>query len=210
MRISDGVDLEGSLVAALVSCGRTAHEIAQDHHLDLGSNGNTFGNDRYHRGAELAREALVDHGFTCHRRGAALIARRGSLELQFAVARGQDLRDAAAFDADSSPARRRAAEANVWHPVLPGMPGPDPAQIFHVVWSGTVEEGLTATHIGQLVGVAGERLTWADLVRVDGPARPVAAASDEQQPAQDYASQPEPVLRVEARPAERQAPTREG
>src|SRR4051794_34757582 len=104
MRISDGVDLEGSLVAALVSCGRTAHEIAQDHHLDLGSNGNTFGNDRYHRGAELAREALVDHGFTCHRRGAALIARRGSLELQFAVARGQDLRDAAAFDADSSPA----------------------------------------------------------------------------------------------------------
>src|SRR5580700_11382658 len=106
MEIGPDVELDDELVKALVGCGRQGHRIAQAQDNEPGSNGFTFGTDRYQRSTELAVEILKDEGFAVSRRGAGLIARRVGLELQFAVARGADLSDPASFDADSSPARR--------------------------------------------------------------------------------------------------------
>jgi hypothetical protein len=203
MNLDDGVRLDDDLVQALVDCGRRGHAIAQAHHTDPGSNSFTFGTDRYHRATELARPVLEDHGFTVGRRGAGLIARRPGVELQFAVARGHDLSDAGAFDADSSPGRRRAGEANAVQLVLEGMPELPQQPIVHVVWSGTPHEGLTATHLGKLVSAA-ERLRWAYLHRVDGGLDGV-----DRQELLDveglpgYADQPVPALEVSARVADR-------
>ena len=103
MDIGPGVTVEDELVLRLVGCGREAHDIARAHHNDPGSNGHTFGLDRYQRGTELAKGPLREYGFQVKRRGAGLLARRDDLELQFAVARGDDLNDPSDFDADSSP-----------------------------------------------------------------------------------------------------------
>jgi len=167
------VDLEDELISKLVGCGREAHRVAQAHHNDPGSNGFTFGTDRYHRGTELAAEVLAEHGFRVSRRGAGLVGARDGVELHFAVARGTDLTDPAAFDADSSPARRRAAASNAGQLVFDGMPEP---AVLHLVWSGTTESGQTAVHIGRLVYAGGDKLEWSVLLRVDdeaGPARGV-------------------------------------
>ncbi len=194
MQIGPDVDLEEAMVSALVTCGREGHRVAQAHHNDPGSNGFTFGTDRYQRATQLAVEVLSNEGFGVARRGAGLVARRGDLELQFAVARGTDLTNPASFDADSSPARRKAGASNATQLTFDGMPHRQAASIVHVVWSGTPETGQTAVHAGRLVMGAGERLDWAVLVRLDEPA---AGSHEESTRAADvpsYTDQPEPTL----------------
>lgn len=199
MDIGPGVALEDSLIAALVGCGRQAHEVAQAHQNDPGSNGFTFGTDRYQRATELAVGALVDHGYQVRRRGAGLLARRDDLEVHFAVARGNDLTDPANFDADSSPARRRAATQNSEQMSLDGMPRPAAEQIIHVVWSGTPDAGLTGVHAGRLVVGAGDRLDWAVLRRVDNLASTMVTATEAADPVATYVEQPMPALDVSVR-----------
>lgn len=199
MQIGRDVELGDELVAALVRCGREGHRLAQAHHNDPGSNGFTFGTDRYQRSTELAADVLRSAGFSVTRRGAGLLARRAEVELQFAVARGIDLCDPSSFDADSSPARRRAAASNANQLAFDGMPEPPAAAVVHIVWSGTVELGQTAVHAGRLVTGAGDRLDWAVLVRLDGPA-PVERRTPGDVPrVPSYTEQPEPALTLVAR-----------
>ena len=199
MEIGPGVDLDDEMVNALVRCGREGHRVAQAHHNDPGSNGFTFGTDRYQRSTELAVVVLREQGFSVTRRGAGLIARREGLELQFAVARGTDLSDPASFDADSSPARRKAGAMNATQLAFDGMTQREAGPIVHVVWSGTPEAGQTAVHAGRLVAGVGDHLDWSALIRLDEPAhadqldRAGAGASP------SYADQPEPALLVAAR-----------
>lgn len=197
MNIGDDVVLEDDLISALVDCGREAHLLAQAHHNDPGSNGFTFGTDRYQRGTELAAEVLMDHGFRVGRRGAGLVARHGCVEVQFAVARGTDLSDPSSFDADSSPARRRAGATNALQAALDGMPEPQTANVVHVVWSGTPEAGQIAVHVGRLFLGAGDRLDWSVLHRVDrvdGMTLPVQSQSNESLPS--YIEQPVPAIQL--------------
>lgn len=174
MDVADYV-VNNELLRDLVECGRQAHLISQAHNNDPGSNGFTFGTDRYQRATQLAMDPLSADGFHVTRRGAGLIASRDGIELHFAVARGNDLRDPADFEAGSSPARRRAAEQN-GQTVLDGMPEPPAAPVLHLVWSGNPENGQTAVHIGRLVVGAGDRLDWAVLLRVDTAVATTAAA----------------------------------
>lgn len=199
MEIGPGVDLDDELVNALVRCGREGHRVSQAHHNDPGSNGFTFGTDRYQRSTELAVDVLRDKGFSVARRGAGLIARREGLELQFAVARGTDLSDPASFDADSSPARRKAGATNTTQLSFDGMPQRDAGPIVHVVWSGTPEAGQTAVHAGRLVAGAGDHLDWLALVRLDEPALADQPDTAGAAAAPSYADQPEPALLVAAR-----------
>lgn len=196
VEIGTDVELDDDVVRALVICGREGHRVAQAHHNDPGSNGFTFGTDRYQRATQLAVEVLNDQGFRVVRRGAGLVARRGDLELQFAVARGTDLMDPASFDADSSPARRKAGASNATQLAFDGMPQREAASIIHIVWSGTPEAGQTAAHAGRLVTGAGERLDWAVLVRLDDLAArsPDESSSTANVPA--YTDQPEPALHL--------------
>jgi hypothetical protein len=196
MEIGPGVELEGKLLGALIACGREGHRVAQAHHNDPGSNGFTFGTDRYQRATQLAVEVLNDEGFEVVRRGAGLVARHGDLELQFAVARGTDLTDPASFDADSSPARRKAGAWNAHQLTFDGMPQSQAATIVHVVWSGTPEAGLTAVHAGRLVTGAGDRLDWAVLVRLDDPASGSHAGTSHLPQVPSYTEQPEPALHL--------------
>jgi hypothetical protein len=196
MQIGTNVELEDELVSALVTCGRDGHRVAQAHHNDPGSNGFTFGTDRYQRATQLAVEVLGDEGFDVVRRGAGLVARRGDLELQFAVARGTDLADPASFDAGSSPARRKAGALNATQLAFEGMPQRQAASIVHIVWSGTPEAGQTAVHAGRLVTGAGERLDWAVLVRLDDPAAGIHEESSRTPEVPNYTDQPEPALHL--------------
>jgi hypothetical protein len=199
MDIGPGVTLDESLIASLIDCGQRAHELAQAHHNDPGSNGFTFGTDRYQRATELATGPLVDHGYDVRRRGAGLVARRDGTEVHFAVARGDDLTDPANFDADSSPARRRAAANNTDQLPLAGMPQPAAAPVVHVVWSGTTGSGLTAVHAGRLVVGAGDRLDWAVLVRLDQSEAATCATDAATEIVPAYAEQPVPALHLSAR-----------
>lgn len=199
MEIGDGVRIHDGLVQALVGCGREGHRIAQAHHNDPGSNGFTFGTDRYQRSTELAVEVLKNEGFSTSRRGAGLIARREGVELHFAVARGTDLTDPASFDADSSPARRKAGAANATQLILDGMPEGEAEPIVHVVWSGTPEAGQTAVHAGRLVTGAGDHLDWAALVRLDGPAPESQQEVAKAVAVPTYTDQPEPTLILAAK-----------
>lgn len=199
MEIGPGVDLDDEMVYALVRCGHEGHRVARAHHNDPGSNGFTFGTDRYQRSTELAADVLRDRGFSVTRRGAGLIARREGLELQFAVARGTDLSDPASFDADSSPARRRAGATNATQLAFDGLPQLDAGPIVHVVWSGTQEAGQTAVHAGRLVAGAGDHLDWSVLVRLDEPVLADQPGTAGAAAASSYADQPEPALLVAAR-----------
>lgn len=199
MEIGADVEFDDELVKALVSCGREGHRIAQAHHNDPGSNGFTFGADRYQRSTELASEVLKDEGFSVSRRGAGLVARREGVELQFAVARGIDLSDSASFDADSSPARRKAGATNATQLAFEGMPLQEASAIVHVVWSGTPEAGQTAVHAGRLVVSEDDRLDWAVLVRLDEPVPGGRQVGTDVAAVPSYANQPEPALLVAAR-----------
>ncbi len=199
MEIGPGVDLDDELVNALVRCGHEGHRVAQAHHNDPGSNGFTFGTERYQRSTELAVDVLRDKGFSVTRRGAGLIARREGLELQFAVARGTDLSDPASFDADSSPARRKAGATNATQLAFDGMPQPNAGPIVHIVWSGTPEAGQTAVHAGRLVAGTGDHLEWSVLGRLDEPALADQPSTAGAAAAPSYTDQPEPALLVAAR-----------
>lgn len=192
------MSLEDDLLTRLVDCGKVAHDIGRAHHNDPGSNGHTFGLDRYQRATELARNPLEDHGFQVTRRGAGLIARRGDLVVQFAVARGDDLTDPADFDADSSPARRRAGHTNAGQQLtLDGMPAQE--TVVHVVWSGNPTDGQTAVHVGRLLMSSRtvERLTWETLIRVDQPTPPAGGREEPTRGAlPSYLEQPEPTLEL--------------
>lgn len=200
MEIGPGIELDDEVIAVLVACGQKGHEIAQAHHNDPGSNGFTFGVDRYQRSTEHVQKRLGDRGFTMKRRGAGLIARRGELELQFAVARGTDLTDRAAFDADSAPGRRRAGAVNAKQLTLDGMSDGQASWIVHIVWSGTPEAGQTAVHAGRLVSVGERHLSWAALVSLDAPPiGGVQEASTGARTALAYTNQPEPDLHLSAK-----------
>lgn len=208
MDIGPDITLDDALITALVDCGRQAHEVAQAHQNDPGSNGFTFGTDRYQRATELAMEPLTDHGYDVRRRGAGLIASRDGIELHFAVARGNDLTDPASFDADSSPARRRAAHLNSGQLPFDGMPAPAADHVVHLVWSGTRDAGLTAVHVGRLVLGAGDRLDWSVLLRVDAATTEALVPGTATEPVTTYAQQPVPALELSARQAD--AATDEG
>ena len=204
------VSLEDDLVQRLVSCGRRGHELARAHSNDPGSNGFTWGTDRYQRSTQLAMDFVLPRfGFVVGRRGAGLVARRGVVELQLAVAKGVDLTNPESFDAGSSLARRKAGRRNADQSILTGLDVPDVVAepVLHLVWSGDVDRGLTAVHIGRLVLSAEDVLDWAVLERVNystttPTADPTpAACADLGTPAPTtYDSQPEPEVPVERRP----------
>lgn len=204
------VSLEDDLVQQLVHCGRQGHEVARAHSNDPGSNGFTWGTDRYQRSTQLAMDrVLTRFGFAVGRRGAGLVARRGDVELQFAVAKGVDLTNPENFDAGSSLARRKAGRHNADQSILTGLEVPDVVAdpVLHLVWSGDADRGLTAVHIGRLVLSAEDALDCAVLKRVNYSA-PTSAAdltravdTDLGAPSPTtYGDQPEPEVSVERRP----------
>ncbi len=204
MHLVRNVDIDDRLIAELVECGRQGHNIALDHSDDPGSNGFTFGVDRYQRSTELSLDVLVGAGFEVRRVGAGLMASRPEFELHFAVARGSDLRDPAAFDAASSPARLRAAAANSAQATIPGLPLPDIRPVVHFVWSGDPANGLTAAHLGCLVEASGGRLDWDPLVQVrDEHTRHGSDGGASERPKVTFVDQPMPELKLRPRPVER-------
>lgn len=207
MLIGD-VFIEDDLVQQLVVCGRQGHDVARAHSNDPGSNGFTWGTDRYQRSTQLAMDVVFPrYGFAVRRRGAGLIARRGEIELQFAVAKGVDLTNPDSFDAGSSLARRKAGRHNADQSILTGLEVPEVIgePVLHLVWSGDADGGLTAVHIGQLVLSAEDVLDWAVLVRVSYPATALgadltSAVDIDHGAAPAYGDQPEPEVAVERRP----------
>jgi len=190
------IDIQQLAIHAFVEGGRIGHEIAVDHNSERGSNGYTFGNDRYHRSCEMTKELIEAHGFKSSMHGAGHRARRGDVELWFATAKGEDVTQRASFDFTTD-ARLDAGTSNL-QPYLDGLgEGVLPArQIVHVVWSGDPLSGLTAVHVGQLVRVSRKLVEWRELVRVDktsGRSVPVAHAPAKALVRQ-YDSQPLPSL----------------
>lgn len=200
--------LEDDLVEELVDCGRRAHDVARVHSNDPGSNGFTWGTDRYQRSTQLAMDDVFPRfGFTSGRRGAGLVAQRGDVQLQFAVAKGVDLTNPESFDAGSSLARRKAGRYNADQSMLTGLevPGVAGEPVLHVVWSGDRDRGLTAVHIGRLVLSAKDALDWAVLERVSyreslSEANQDSTTDADLDTAPTYGNQPEPEVPVERRP----------
>lgn len=198
--MKDGFSLEDALANEMISSGAMAHRIAQSHHLDPGSNGFTFGSDRYHRATELVSSSLRDHGFRVYRKGAGLRAERDGTELQFATARGTNLNDRSKFDIDGSPSRRAAGASNVsLQEPIQGFPEMDLLRTIHVIWSGDLESGQTAVHIGKLVKISAQSLAWEDLVRLDQTGSIVAArpVDSDSIPALTYQDQPLPTFTLD-------------
>lgn len=169
MEILPGVDLPDDLLAAFVEAGGTGHEIALAHHTDPWSNGYTFGADRYHRSCEMAREAVEDHGFSIHPKGAAFYARRNGIELRFATAKSPDLWSPSSFDMTTR-SRLQAGRKN--HSLTPQVAElaellPPETKVVHVVWSGDSGHGLTAVHVGHLVTLDENHVQWNGLARID-------------------------------------------
>lgn len=197
MEILSNVDLEETLLEQLISSGRDGHDVARAHHNDPGSNGFTFGNDRYHRSCELAKIALETHGFAVRRVGAALHALRGSIELHFATARTSDVQAPSSFDMNTD-ARIAAGAKNFF--VQPSLEGIDEAlrymtQIIHLVWSGNEVDGLIAVHLGRLVAFSDQRVVWNEIKRIDTTELDQSADKHLKSTAsRDYADQDEPVL----------------
>jgi hypothetical protein len=199
MIMRDGLEIEDSLIADLIRCGEDAHEIAKAHHLDPGSNGFTFGSDRYHRATELVTPSLEDHDFRVSRKGGGLRAMRDGMELHFGTARGVDLTNRSNFDIESSPARHRAGLANMFiQGTLEGIVAGESTRVIHVIWSGDVEAGLTAVYVGKLVTSSGQHLEWEDLIRVDSTGVEVSLnnLASEAVPMPTFEEQPEPVFHL--------------
>lgn len=203
MLVGGGVELGEDLVVLLVRAGRLAHRVAGEHDLEAYSNAFTYGTDRYQRATQMLIGPLEQLGFVVWRRGAGLIARGERVELQFAVAKGNDLTDPACFDAGSSPARRRAAQRNSGQLQLPGMVTHVVVlPVVHVVWSGDRRHGLTAVHAGELLGgMMGERLRWRGLVRLDQPAAGTVPSGLSAEPAavRAYSELPDPDVQLSVR-----------
>ncbi len=156
MDLAPGYTIEDSLADALLHAGDVAHSIAVDNHaLRGGSNGFTFGAERYHRARQLARGPLEDHGFDLIQNGAGLMGRRGNLTLAFATARGRVSDGPVTFDTESSQVRRDASVVNsiAFQDGLDlGLKLP---RVFHYVWCGTPTQGLTGVFTGCLVKLTG-------------------------------------------------------
>ncbi|GIG21747.1 hypothetical protein Cch01nite_24710 [Cellulomonas chitinilytica] len=198
MDLAPGYTIEDSLADALLHAGDVAHSIAVDNHALRGSNGFTFGAERYHRARQLARGPLEDHGFDLIQNGAGLMGRRGNLTLAFATARGRVSDGPVTFDTESSQVRRDASVVNsiAFQDGLDlGLKLP---RVFHYVWCGTPTQGLTGVFTGCLVKLTGGRAEWAE-VRVVYDAEPVGLGDDQDIVETTYASQPEPELDVKPR-----------
>ncbi|WP_372698717.1 hypothetical protein [Arthrobacter sp. JSM 101049] len=199
MKMSDGVEIEDSLIKELIRFGEKAHEIAKAHHLDPGSNNFTFGSDRYHRATELIIPALQEHNFRVTRKGGGLRATQEGLELHFGTARGADLRNRSNFDIDSSPARHRAGLANAFsQTAFDGLSEFNSNSVLHVIWSGDVDAGLTAVYVGKLMTTSNQHLDWEDLIRVDnaGTELTLDRMPADAIPMPTYESQPEPTFEL--------------
>lgn len=213
MRVLSGVTLKDSLLSAFVSCGRAGHSIALAHQNDPGSNGFTFGTDRYHRSCELLKDHLEADGFTLFSRGAGLRARKGDLELHFATAKTADVAVPSSFD-NRTDSRVYAGRVNsgkygqavlsagsmLLHPTLDGLGEGDlPSRtIIHTVWSGDNAHGLVAVHIGRLVTETDDTVVWGEVNRID---RDGVFVAEESVPGggdgASYSDQPEPDLGLE-------------
>lgn len=198
MEILIGLELEDELIEQLISSGRSGHEVAQAHHNDPGSNGFTFGNDRYHRSCELARIPLEKYGFNIKRMGAALHALRGTIELHFATARTSNVEIPASFDTNTD-SRVAAAQSNAMIQLsLEGIEEALPRrQIFHWVWSGNEASGLIAVHVGRLVANSDHGVVWDVVRRIDGIELDLNATHDVPPVVSpNYADQEEPILKL--------------
>ncbi|WP_166793324.1 hypothetical protein [Cryobacterium lactosi] len=201
MEIISGVVVEDSLLAVFVEMGRLGHNIALAHHNDPGSNGFTFGVDRYQRSCELVKDELEAHGFRVRNKGAGLRATRDALELHFATAKTADVEASFSFDRTTD-SRIDAGRSNslvqstldgLDHVALPGR------QIIHTVWSGNSTNGLIAVNVGRLVVENNETVTWSAVRRIDknGVFEPSEAIVIEGA-ATTYIEQPMPELGLEA------------
>lgn len=201
MIFETGVEIEDSLIDAFIECGNKAHEIAKAHHLEAGSNSFTFGADRYHRATELSIPSLEEAGFEVSRKGAGLRAVRDDLELHFGTARGSDLTKKDNFDIGASHSRQRAGLANLEsQPAFEGIEWDNSSRsIFHVIWSGDLDEGLTAVYVGKLIATSGQHLEWEELVRVDnlGDSTTLNDLDTAAIPLPTYEQQPEPVFQLD-------------
>lgn len=197
MQVLNGVELDRALLDAFIERGEQAHEIARAHHNDPGSNGFTFGTDRFQRACELVRGDLEDAGFRVYSKGAGLRAERDGLTLHFATARTADVDAPSSFDRHTD-SRLEAATFNALSP-LPGLGFDElPAvSAVHVVWSGNSAAGLLAVHVGRLTLESGGVVSWAEVRRIDtltGSDGETESASDS--PAPSYLDQPEPSLEL--------------
>lgn len=199
MEIIPGADLEDSLLSAFVGAGRRGHEIAAAHHNDPGSNGFTFGVDRYHRSCELLKDDLEAHDFAVWNKGAGLRAARGELELHFATAKTANVEAPFSFDRMTD-SRVDAARFNSAQPPLDGLDHEDlpGRQILHVVWSGDPAEGLVAVHVGRLVEERAEFVSWEVVRRIDRAGEFTPADVIVVEGSTTYVEQPIPELGLEA------------
>lgn len=184
------------LVDHLVEGGRAGHEIAVDHTVERGSNGFTFGSDRYHRSCEITKDSIHPLGFIPFMAGGGHRARLNGVELWFATAKGVDVSQRDSFDF-STDARLEAGTMNV-QPYLDGLQEEDlpSRQIVHVVWSGDSINGLTAVHVGKLARISSKLVDWRELERIDLLVERSARASvrGSSRVATPYDAQPLPVL----------------
>jgi hypothetical protein len=212
MNVLSGVTLKDSLLAAFVSCGRDGHNIALAHQNDPGSNGFTFGTDRYHRSCELLKDPLEAHGFTLFSKGAGLRARKGDLELHFATAKTADVAAPSSFD-NRTDSRvwagqvnagygRKAMYTSEYFPTLDGLGEDDlpSRRIIHTVWSGDQARGLIAVHVGRLITETPDTVVWGEVNRIDldGVFVPAASGSIDKG-GSTYSDQPEPDLGLTVR-----------
>jgi hypothetical protein len=184
------------IIDYLVEGGRAGHEIAVDHTAERGSNGFTFGSDRYHRSCEITKDAIQTLGFTPFMVGGGHRARRDGVELWFATAKAVDVHQRDSFDF-STDARLEAGTMNV-QPYLDGLQEEDLAsrQIVHVVWSGDPINGLTAVHVGKLARISSKLVDWRELERIDLLVERSSRASAHRSArvATTYDAQPLPML----------------
>jgi hypothetical protein len=169
MEIIEGVEVEDSLLTVFVEMGRLGHDIALAHHNDPGSNGFTFGVDRYQRSCELLKDELEAHGFRVRNKGAGLRATRDALELHFATAKTADVEASFSFDRTTDSRVDAGRSNSVVQSTLDGLdymalPG---RQIIHTVWSGNSTDGLIAVNVGRLVVESNDTVTWSAVRRID-------------------------------------------
>lgn len=197
MEVIPGVHLEESLLVAFVDCGHQGHDTALAHHNDPGSNGFTFGVDRYQRSCELLKDPLEMHGFRVWSKGAGLRASRDDVELHFATARTADVESGFSFDRTTESRIEAGRFNSLVQPPLDGLSESDfpSRQIVHTVWSGNTTRGLIAVNVGRLIADGAESVGWEVVRRIDrdGEYAPSAEATVVRE-SRAYTDQPEPEL----------------
>lgn len=193
MSLLDQLDLHG-IVDSLIRGGGEGHDIAVAHSAERGSNPFTFGNERYHRSSEIAKELIEPAGFRTYMVGGGHRANRDGVELWFATAKGVDISQRTSFDFTTD-SRVHAGTSNV-QPYMDGLDEQDlPTRpIIHVVWSGDNVNGMTAVHLGRLGRISPGSVDWREIVRIDSLAghAPDTRLSDFVVPKRSYDDQPVP------------------